>query len=99
MSDTASKASLALQTTLHVLEALIPVAAAVTANIAGVPVPVTTGLAVAQALMPIADSFILEINGQKVAIDTSKANDPQAIIAALDAEQQEGWPVLTFAAA
>jgi hypothetical protein len=94
---TTGKVNTALQTTLHVLELLIPVATAVTANIAGVPVPVTAGLAVVQALMPITDQFILEINGRKVAIDTSQANDPKAIIAALDAEAREGWPALTFA--
>lgn len=96
MTDQANTTPTPIQTTVSVLNTLIPLAASVVAMVGGVPVPIVEGLHVAQALLPTAESFALQIGGKSVTIDTSHANDPNEIIAALQKDAASGWPILTF---
>ena len=85
-----------IETTIGVLNTLLPAATSIIAIIGGVSVPILGGLQIAQAILPIAEKFILGFGSGTVAIDTAHANDSGAIIAALQKDVADGWPVLNF---
>ena len=87
-----------LSTTISTLNTLMLAAGSIVAVIGGVPVLVLEGIHVAQALIPVAESFILNLGSKNVTIDVSQANDPHAIVAALQKSVADGWPVLSFTA-
>lgn len=82
-----------VQATIELFEALIPLAATVTAMVGGSPVAVES-LGVAQALLPVADQFLMQIGSKTITMEQAK--DPKAIIAALTKDKGDGWPVLSF---
>lgn len=77
---------------------LLPVSEGVLAQFPGpVTAAVVGGLLTAQALLGIANAFIFKLpNGGTITIDVSKLTDDDAILKALQADLDAGWPKLTF---
>jgi hypothetical protein len=96
IDTTTERTQTPLETTLNVINTLVPLASSVLAIIGGVSIPIMTGINVVQAILPAAEKIILQFGTKAVTIDVSKANDPKAILEALNKDATEGWPALSF---